>query len=99
MDITDCIGYVKTMKYTDATDASENDKNINYDDHDIFYWNKMSAFYVFNGQISIFFLDFEYLSAKIYSNDSSDNPEFLDSLVFAIKFVKFAESNRVSRQV
>jgi hypothetical protein len=39
MDITDCIGYVKTMDYTDATDASENDKHINYYDHDIFYWN------------------------------------------------------------
>jgi hypothetical protein len=36
---------------------------------------------------------------NIYSNDSSNNPELLNSLVFAIKFVKFVESNRVSRQV
>ena len=36
MDITDCIGYVKAMDYTDAT---QNDENINYDEHGIFYWN------------------------------------------------------------
>ena len=37
MDITDCIGYVKTMMdYADSTDATENDKNINYDEHGIF---------------------------------------------------------------
>ena len=44
-------------------------------------------------------LDFEYPNAKIYSNDSSNNPEISDSLAFAIKFVKLAELNRVSRQV
>lgn len=31
--------------------------------------------------------------------DSSNNPEISDSLAFAIKFVKLAELNRVSRQV
>ena len=45
----------------------------------------MGAFNVFNRLISTFLLNFEYLSAKLYSNDSSNNPEFLDSLVFAIK--------------
>lgn len=59
----------------------------------------MSTFYVFNRLISIFSLDFEYLNPKVYSNDSSNTPEFLNSLVFAIKFVKFAELNCVSRQV
>jgi hypothetical protein len=59
----------------------------------------MSAFYVFNRLISIFFLGFEYLNKRIYSNDSINTPEFLNSLVFAIKFVKLAELNRVSRQV
>jgi hypothetical protein len=59
----------------------------------------MGEFNVFNRLISTFLLNFVYLSAKIYSNDSSTNPEFLDSLVFAIKFVKFAELNCVSRQV
>ncbi|KAG2189741.1 hypothetical protein INT46_010737, partial [Mucor plumbeus] len=43
--------------------------------------------------------DFEYPNAKVYSNDSSNNPEISDSLAFAIKFVKLAELNRVSRQV
>jgi hypothetical protein len=38
MDITDCIGYVKTMDYTDATDATENDENINYDECGIFFF-------------------------------------------------------------
>ena len=99
MDITHCIGYVKTIDYTDATDATENAENVNYDDHGIFYWNLMGAFNVFNRLISTFLLNIEYLSEKISSNDSSNNPEFLDSLVFAIKFVKFAELNRVSRQV
>ena len=37
MDITDCIGYVKTMDYTDATDATENNENINYDEYGIFH--------------------------------------------------------------
>ena len=59
----------------------------------------MGAFNVFNRLISTFLLNFEYLSAKIYSNDSSNSPEILDSLVFAIKFVKFADLNRISRQV
>jgi hypothetical protein len=39
MDATDCIGYVKTMDYTDPTDATENDENINYDEYGIFYSN------------------------------------------------------------
>ena len=99
MDITDCIGYVKKMDYTDATDITENNENINYDEYGIFYWNYMGAFNVFNRLISTFLLNFEYLSAKIYSNDSSNNLAFLNSLVFAIKFVKFAELNHISRQV
>jgi hypothetical protein len=36
MDITDCIGYVKKINYTDATDATENDEDVNYDKHGIF---------------------------------------------------------------
>jgi hypothetical protein len=59
----------------------------------------MGAFYVFNRLISIFLLDFEYLNTKIYSNYSRNNPEFLSSLVFAIKFFKFPELNCVSKQV
>ena len=43
MDITDSIGYVETMEdymnAADATDATENDENINYDEQGIFYWN------------------------------------------------------------
>ena len=100
VDITDCIGYVETMMdYTDSTDATENHENINYDEHGIFYWNWMGAFNVCNRLISTFLLNFEYSNAKICSNDSSNNLEFLDSLVFAIKFVKFAELNHVLRQV
>jgi hypothetical protein len=100
MNITNCIGDVKTMMdYTDSKDATENDENINYDEHGIVYWNYMGAFNVFNRLISTFSLSFEYLSTKMYLNDSSNNPEFLYSLVFAIKFAKFAELNHVSRQV
>ena len=37
MDITDsAIGYVETIDYTDAADATENDENINYDEQDGF---------------------------------------------------------------
>jgi hypothetical protein len=38
----------------------------------------MGKFYVFNRLSSISFLNFEYLNTKIYSNDISNNPEFLD---------------------
>ena len=66
------------MNYTDAMDATENDENNNYDEQGIFYCNQNGAFYVFNRLISIFLLDFEYPNAKIYSKDSSNNPEISD---------------------
>jgi hypothetical protein len=39
MDITDSIGYFETMDYTDATDTTKNDEDINYDEQVIFYRN------------------------------------------------------------